>query len=291
MGQAFARLGCRVTVVDMLPQVLGAEDADMAALVQAGLEGDGVELQLNSRVKEVRQQGGTKRVVLENSAGETEIAAEELLLALGRRGNTADLNLEAAGVEQRNSFIPVDRALRSNRRHIYACGDVNGRFLFTHAAGAEGSFIVRKALLHLPGKMEYAHLPWATYTEPELASVGLNEKRASERGVRYRVVGGSFGGNDRALAEGAGEGHMKVLLDRRERIIGVQIAGVHAGELLSPGLFAVKEGWKIGKLMGPIYPYPTLSELYRTTASEHLSPRLFNPRVRGLLRTLFGYRG
>jgi pyruvate/2-oxoglutarate dehydrogenase complex dihydrolipoamide dehydrogenase (E3) component len=291
MGQAFARLGTRVVLVDMLPHVLGIEDPDMAAPVQNALREEGVELRLGRKAVSVEAEKRTKRVHLESDEGPEEVRSEEILAALGRRGNTAGLGLEAAGVTVENSFIPTDDALRTNRRHIYACGDVNGRYLFTHAAGAEASFIVRKALLHLPGRMSYDHIPWSTYTDPALASVGLNEKRARERGLRYRTLTAEFTDNDRAWAEGAEGGRMKILLDTRERVIGVQIAAAGAGELLAPALFAVRERWKISRFMGPVYPYPTLSEVYRKAAADHLSPRLFNERVRGLLKLLFRYRG
>jgi pyruvate/2-oxoglutarate dehydrogenase complex dihydrolipoamide dehydrogenase (E3) component len=291
MGQAFARLGTRVTLVDMLPHVLGIEDPDMAALVQERLAAEGVELRLGRKVSSVESGRKGKRVHLESEEGQEEVEGEEILAALGRRGNSAGLGLDAAGVETKGSFIPTDAALRSNVKHIYACGDVNGRYLFTHAAGAEGSFIVRKALLHLPGKMSYDHIPWATYTDPALASVGLNEKRARDQGLDYRLHVTEFTENDRAWAEGAEGGRLKILLDRRERVIGVQIAAAGAGELLAPALFAVKEGWKLSRLMGPVFPYPTLSEIYRKAAADRLSPRLFNARVRGLLKKLFGYRG
>jgi len=291
MGQAFARLGSRVTLVDMLPQVLGAEDADMAAVLEEALVRDGIELRLGSTVRAVRSESRGTRVVIDREGVEEELLGEKILVALGRRGNTDELGLDAAGVERNGSFIPVDSSLRTNVRHIYACGDVNGKYLFTHAAGAEGSFIVRKAMLHLPGTMDYTHMPRATYTAPELASVGLNAREAEERGIRYRVLRADFSDNDRACTEGVEEGGIKILIDRRDRVIGVQIAGAHAGELLGIGVLAVKERWKISRLMAPVFPYPTLAEVYREAVSDYLAPKLFNERVRGLLRMLFGYRG
>jgi pyruvate/2-oxoglutarate dehydrogenase complex dihydrolipoamide dehydrogenase (E3) component len=139
--------------------------------------------------------------------------------------------------------------------------------------------------------MDYRALPWVTYTEPELASVGLNEVRAREAGTAYRLVSVDMSDNDRARAEGETGGRMKILYDGKKRVLGVQIAGPHAGEMLMPGVFAVSEGWKLGKFLGPVYPYPTVSEMYKSAAGKVLGPALFNDRVRALLRLVFRYRG
>ena len=139
--------------------------------------------------------------------------------------------------------------------------------------------------------MNYQRVPWCTYTDPELASVGYNEMRAREAGIYYKVVTESYGSNDRAQAEGETEGQIKMLLDKKDRIIGTQIAGYHAGDMITPALFAVGSKWKAKVLMGPIYPYPTFGELHRRTISGYMAPRLFNDRIRGILRFLFRYRG
>jgi pyruvate/2-oxoglutarate dehydrogenase complex dihydrolipoamide dehydrogenase (E3) component len=292
LGQAFARLGSKVTLVDVAPQILRREDEDMAAVVQQRLAAEGVDLKLNAKVERVERADGGKRVVLANGDGGEEIVdADEILVALGRQGNTDGLGLEAVGVDIERSFVKVDAKLRSTQKHILAIGDVNGRFLFTHVAGAEGSVAVRRVALHAGGSMSYRNVPWCTYAEPQLASIGYNEKRAREAGIEYDVIVHEFTENDRAHAEGETGGRMKILLDRRGRTIGTQIVAEHAGELLAPSLLSVSSGWKPGRLMGPIFPYPTLSEAHKKAASGYLAPRLFNDRVRGLLRFLFRYRG
>jgi pyruvate/2-oxoglutarate dehydrogenase complex dihydrolipoamide dehydrogenase (E3) component len=139
--------------------------------------------------------------------------------------------------------------------------------------------------------MDYSKVPWSTYSDPELASIGYNEQRAQQAGIEYRTVLTSFEEVDRARAEGYEEGRIKILLDRKERIIGSQIAAGHAGELLPSAIFAIQNRWKLGSLLGPIFPYPTMAEIYKRAAGNYLSPRLFNPRVRGILKKLFGYRG
>ena len=229
-----------------------------------------------------------KRVRLSDGAA---IEAEEILMAVGRTGNTEKLNIDAAGVEVERGFFKVDGKLRTSAKHILAIGDCNGQYLFTHGRGCRASLAVRRLALHLPGKMDYRALPWVTYTEPELASVGYNEQRAREAGIDYQVVTAEMSGNDRARAEGEIAGRIKILYDRRKRVIGVQIAGPHVGELLMQGVFAVSQKWKLGTFLGPVYPYPTVSEIYKSAAGKVLAPSLFNPRVRALLRLLFRYRG
>ena len=181
--------------------------------------------------------------------------------------------------------------MRTSRKHILAIGDVNGRFLFTHVAGAEGSFAVKSTVLHLPGSMDYESVPWVTYTDPEIASIGYNEQRAREAGLDYEIVEAPFSGNDRAHAEGEIEGKIKMLVDRKGKLLGTQIVGYHSGELLAPHLVAMSRGLKLKHLMGPIYPYPTLSEITKRAAGSTMAPKLFNSRVRRILKILFRYRG
>lgn len=292
LSQAFARLGSRVTVIDIAPQVLPREDADMADVVAARAASDGVAFRLGAKIGRVERDGATRRIVLTNAEGvEETIDADEILVAVGREGNTSGLGLEAAGVEVEKSFATVNSKLQTSQKHILGVGDVNGRFLFTHVAGAEGSLAVRRVALHAGGSMDYRTVPWVTYTEPELASVGYNEARAKEAGIDYHAVVESYASNDRARAEGETEGRIKILLDSKDRVIGTQIVGLHAGELLAPSLYAVASGWKARQLMGVTYPYPTLSELHRKAVSGYMAPRLFNDRIRGLLRFVFRYRG
>jgi pyruvate/2-oxoglutarate dehydrogenase complex dihydrolipoamide dehydrogenase (E3) component len=295
MGQAMARLGVRVSIIEAAPHILIREDEDMAAIIRERLVKEGVTLVEGVSVEGVSAEavsgqdaGGLKTLKLSDGS---ELKAEEILMAAGRVGNTENLNIAASGVEVERGFFKVDDRLRTASCHIMALGDCNGRYLFTHAAGSEASLAVRRLAFHLPGRMDYRALPWVTYTEPELASVGLNEVRAREAGTEYRVVSVEMADNDRARAEGETEGRMKILYDGKKRVLGVQIAGPHAGEMLMPGVFAVSEGWKLGKFLGPVYPYPTVSEMYKSAAGKVLGPALFNDRVRTILRLLFRYRG
>lgn len=291
MAQAFTRLGTEVSLIDVAPQLLPREDADMAVFVANRLKAEGASLYLGAKVQRVESSRGSKTVVLEHEGQEVTLTADNLLVATERQGNTGDLDLDKAGVAVEKSFITTDSKLRTSQKHIVAIGDCNGRFLFTHVAGAEGSLAVRRLALHAGGTMNYRSVPWCTYTDPELANIGYNETAARKAGISFQAITQPLSGIDRSHAEGEPEGMMKILIDGKERVIGAQIAGIHAGELLMPSLFAVSGGWKLKQLMSPIYPYPTLSEITRKTVSAHMGPKLFNDKVRGILRFLFRYRG
>ena len=291
MSHAFARLGSRVLLLDVAEEILPREDADMAGVVRRRLEADGVRIATGASISRVSGAGSGKTLSFSVGGEEETFRADRILLAVGRTGNIDGLGLEEAGVATERGFVTVDAKLRSSSRHIMAIGDLNGRYLFTHVAGAEGSFAVRRAVLHVPGEMDYDRVPWVTYTDPELASIGYNEVRAREAGIEYELAESSFAENDRAHAEGETEGKVKILTDGKGKLIGTQIVGPHAGELLGPHLIAFAKGLKLMDIMGPIYPYPTLGEASRRAAGNVLGPRLFNGRVRALLRLLFRYHG
>ena len=292
LSQAFRRLGAQVTILDIASQVLPREDADMAEVVSDRIQADGIQLRLGAKIERVERSGAVKTIHLTKSDGSAEsIEVDEILMAVGRQGNTTGLGLENAGVTVEKSFAVTDSKLRTSQKNILAVGDVNGKFLFTHVAGAEGSVAVRRVALHAGGSMNYANVPWVTYTDPELASVGYSETSAKQAGIDYKTIVQPFGSTDRAQAEGETEGRMKVLLDKKDRVIGTQIVGYNAGGLIAPSLYAVGKRWKASAIMSPIFPYPTLSELHKKAVSGYMAPRLFNDKIRGILRFLFRYRG
>lgn len=294
LAQAFQRLGSRVTVVEFLDQILGPEDADVAAILRQRLEAEGMEIRTGTKaVKAERHENGVRLTVAPAQEGGAPqvLEAEALLVATGRRPNVEDLGLEAAGVEVTPRGIPTDARLRTNVKHIYACGDVNGQLPFTHVAGYEGGIALTNIVLHLPRKADYAKVPWCTYTDPEVASVGLNEKRAQKEGVEYRVLTEAFAENDRALAEGEPLGKIKVLLDGKGKIVGCQIIGAHAGELIHEWIAAVAGGVKLSALAGAIHVYPTLSEISKRAAGAYFSEKLFGEQTKGVLKFLFHLKG
>jgi pyruvate/2-oxoglutarate dehydrogenase complex dihydrolipoamide dehydrogenase (E3) component len=292
MAQAFQRLGCQVSVVQRSGQVLSKEDQDLADLLMSALQAEGVEFYLNTKVSAARQVGGRPVVVFTDGEGQTrELGAEALLVALGRRANLEGLGLEDIGVAYSAKGLELDQRLRTSHKHIYGAGDVTGERQFTHAASYEAGVVLANALLRLPRKVDYTWLPWCTFTEPELASVGLNEKAAAAAGLDYTVWSEEFAANDRALAEGAGLGRIKLILDKSEKPLGVQILGPHAGEIINEWVAVLGGKVKLSTLAGAIHPYPTLGEINKKVAADVLAPKLFSDLVKKGLKIFFNTKG
>ncbi len=291
MAQAFARLGSEVHLVQRSAQILSREDRDMADLAMATLQAEGVVFHLESRLLEVREQNGRKEVVLAQGEATKTVRAAALLVALGRSPNINGLNLEAIGVEAGRSGIPVDRRQRTSHKHIYAAGDVTGRFQFTHAAGYEGGIVVANAVFHLPRRADHTLLPWCTYIDPELASIGMNEKRALDAGITPTVLVEEFADNDRFRTEGGSSGRLKLLLGAGQKPIGVQILGPHAGELIGEWVAALAGKLSLATISGAIHPYPTLVEINKRAVSSFLGNKIFSEKVRKGLTFFFNYKG
>ena len=292
MGQAFARLGSTVTMIQRSGQILSKEDKDLADLAMGSLEEEGITFLLNSKVLRVRDLGSEREVAFQDGQGrEQRLRAAALLIALGRSANVHGLGLERLGITADQHGIAVDRRLRTSQKHIYAAGDVLGRHQFTHAAGYEGSVVIANAIFHLPRRADYTWLPWCTYMEPELASLGMNEKRAQAAGVDYQVWREEFAANDRSLAEGEKRGVIKLLTGHRGRPLGVQIFGPHAGELLGEWVATMNGRVRLATLAAAIHPYPTLGEISKRVAGLPLAAKLFSPRVGKALALLFRYQG
>lgn len=292
MSQAFCRLGTSVSVVDMAPQILAKEDADMADAVKDVLSAEGVNFFLNSTIEEVKDLGSQKEVRIKTKEGNSiSLKAETILVALGRSANVQGLGLEEIGVAYTPRGITVDNRLRTNLKHIYAAGDVNGGFQFTHAAGYEGGIVISNAVFRLPRKVDYTFLPWCTYTEPALGSIGMNEKSAAAAGIKYHVWTEEFKDNDRSLAEGETIGQIKMLLDEKEKPIGVQILGPHAGDLLGEWVAILNGKVKLSTLAAAIHPYPTIGEINKKVAGTFFSPKIFSEKVQKGLKFFFHLKG
>jgi len=293
LAHALARLGSKVTLVDILEYPLSFEDHDMAEVVIKQIVNDGISLRMSSKAKKAYKEGNQKILLIENmNGGEEAIQCDEILLATGRRPNVEGLNLEAAGVEYTNKGIETDLRMQTSQKHISAAGDVNGKFPFTHIAGAEGSTIVRNAIMHIPGKINYNMTPWVIFTDPEIASIGYNEKRAKEDNIDYDIHVEEFVEVDRALAESEYQGKIKILTEAgSDKIIGVQIVGLHAGEVIGASVLAVNKHMKLSDLATQIFAYPTLSEIHKKTAGKYYAQKVFSPKVRTILKFIFGYQG
>ena len=292
MSQAFCRLGTRVSVVDMAPQILVNEDPDMADLVRDVLSSEGVEFYLNSAIEEVNDLGSEKEVKIKTKEGNVlSLKAETVLLSLGRGPNTNGLGLEDIGVEYNRRGIKVDNRLRTNHKHIYAAGDINGGFQFTHAAGYEGGIVLSNAIFHLPRKVDYTFMPWCTYTDPPLGSIGMNEKSAKAAGINYTVWTEEFKDNDRSLAEGESIGRIKMILNEKEKPIGVQILGPHAGDLLAEWVAVLNGKVKLSTLAAAVHPYPTIGEINKKVAGTFFSPKIFSKKIQKGLKFFFQLKG
>jgi len=292
MAQAFCRLGTRVTVIQRSGQILSKEDQDMADIVQQGLEREGVIFQMNASLVRVADRGREREVVIKNKAGETQtLQAEAILVALGRAANVAGLGLEKIDIPFDRKGIKVNKYLRTSHKHIYAAGDVIGGYQFTHVAGYEGGVVLSNAIFHLPKKTNYSHVPWCTYTHPELASIGMNEKSARKAGIECSVFSEDFNGNDRALAEGESVGRIKLLLDKKENPLGVQILGPGAGDLLSEWVAIMNGGVGLSKIASSIHPYPTLGEINKKVVGDVFAPKIFSSTVKKGLKFFFSFKG
>jgi pyruvate/2-oxoglutarate dehydrogenase complex dihydrolipoamide dehydrogenase (E3) component len=293
LAHALARLGSRVTLIDLVDSPLNFEDQDMAEVVVKQMVNDGIALRMSSKAKRAYLEANHKVLVVESNEGKEEsIPCDEILVATGRRPNVEGLNLEAAGVNYTKKGIETDAHMRTSQKHIYAAGDVNGKFPFTHIAGAEGAIIVRNAIMHIPGKIDYSMTPWVTFTDPEIASIGYNEKRAQQEEIEYDIHVETYEEVDRALAESEYKGKIKILTKAgADKIIGVQIVGLHAGELIGSSILAVNKRMKLSDLVTPIFAYPTLSEIHKKSAGKYYSQKIFSPKVKSILKFMFGYQG
>lgn len=291
MAQSFSRLGSKVTVIQRSGQILSKEDKDMSDEIMDAMVSEGVTFHLNSSVLSVKDYGNNKEVLIKTPKGELKLKTEEILIAMGRTPNLEGLGLEAINVEHSRKGIHVDNRMRTSQKHIYAAGDVTGAYQFTHAAGYEGGIVISNAIFHLPRKVDYSLLPWCTYSDPELASIGINEKQAKDSGIKCSVWTEEFKDNDRSLAEGQRIGKIKMLLDEKEKPMGVQILGPHAGELINEWVAILNGKVKLSTLASAVHPYPTLGETNKRVAGTYFSPKIFSDRVKKGLKFFFHLKG
>ncbi len=292
MAQAFNRFGTRVTVVDRADQILTKEDKVLADAVMAVMAAEGVRFELSASIQSVRRAGETREVLISDSQGASRtLAGDTLLVAMGRGANVNGLGLEEIGVAFNGRGIEVDQRLRTSQKHIFAAGDVNGGFQFTHAAGYEGGIVVSNAIFHLPRKTDYTFLPWCTYTDPELASIGMNQKTAEAAGIQVKIWEEQIKENDRSLAEGEKVGRIRLLVDPKEKPVGVQILGPRAGDLIGEWVAALNGKVKLSAIAGAIHPYPTIGEINKKVVGSLFAPKIFSEKVQKGLKFFFNTKG
>ena len=288
LGQAFARLGVRVTIVEMSDRILEKEDPDVAEVVRRALEADGVRLILGGKARRVKRLAGRVQMEISHAAGDMMLEAEALLVAAGRAPNVEGLELEMAGVSFTRQGVTVDRHLRTSQRHIWAAGDVTGGPQFTHLADHHARVVVRNILFpRLLSNVDTSVLPWCTFTAPEVGRVGMGAAEAVKAGVEHDVWTQPLAEVDRAVVESESEGFAKVITEKGgDRILGAAVVAERGGDLVHEVVVAMKAGLGLKDLSGTIHAYPTFAEAARRAADRYQKSRL-TPRARALFAWLY----
>ncbi|HUE80609.1 MAG TPA: FAD-dependent oxidoreductase [Pyrinomonadaceae bacterium] len=266
LGESFARFGSDVTIVQRNKRLLAKEDEEVSATVEEIMRAEGLKILLNHKAVRAATANGQKVLTVEQNGKNTELPADEILVATGRRPNIEGLNLEAAGVKHDKQRIFTDDYLRTSARHIFAAGDITGHFPFTHMAAYEASVVIRNALFFWPllQKTDFRVVPWTTFTDPEVARVGLTESDAKKKfgEANVHVYRTDFAHNDRAQTEEEPKGYAKIICQgRKNEIVGAHIVGAHAGELIHEVVLAMKKRLSINALGSMIHVYPTLTQV------------------------------
>ena len=302
LAQAFQRLGSKVTIIERGPRIMGREDDDVSDIIMKRFKNEGVELLTNHTLKSFGKDGEQKYLIAETDKGETRIEFDEVLLALGRRANTKGFGLENLDIElTKQGTIKADDYLATNYPNIYVCGDVAGPYQFTHTASHQAyyaavnglfGFLTKNIPFTKAFKVNYDVIPWATYTDPEVATVGLTEKTAKEKGVAYDLTTYGVDDLDRAIAEEEADGIVKVLTEPgTDRIIGATIVSHHASDMIVEFIAAMKHGFGLNSILGTIHIYPTMAEANKSVAGNwkrsQTNPKTLK-RLEGLHRWLRG---
>jgi len=283
LAQAFRRLGSEVTVLEEA-NPLAKDDPECAAIVLDQLEREGVVIRSGVKVTRVKHASGRVAVTLASGAGEETLEGRHVLVATGRKPTTDGLDLEAARIKYDRNGIQVNKRLKTSNGRVYAIGDVAaGQLQFTHAANYHAGLVIQNVLFRLRSKVNNDLIPWVTYTQPELAHIGITEAQARQRKLQIRFLRCPYHDNDRAQAERETHGHIKVITTVKGRILGATIVGAEAGELIAPWSLAIAQGLNIRSLTGIVLPYPTLSEIGKRAAVDFLTPSLTSPRVRRII--------
>lgn len=290
-AQMFARFGSRVTMLDAVPEPLPKEDPEVSAAIRGSLENDGVSFHGGFLAESVRVENGEKVVTARDRGGRAiEARGEEILLATGRAPIVDGLGLENAGIEVTNQGVTVDEHLMTTAEGVYASGDVTGQMQFTHAAEHQSRTALSNALFPVKQKIDYSAVPWTTFTDPEVARVGLTEQEAREKHGHAESFRHDFSELDRALCDGETEGFAKLVTGRRGKLLGAHIIGPDAGNYIGEAVLALRKGMKIGDLSQTVHVYPTLSEIVKRSADSYYREKLFTERNQKIFSAIFALR-
>lgn len=291
MSQAFTNLGSKVTVIDKSDRIMRNDDEELVEILMSELISQGVNYELNASIKGISKSGDRIEITLEKDGTEKVVSGTDLLIATGRMANTEKLNLDNAGVKVGKRGITVDDSCQTNVSHIYAIGDVNGRYQFTHMSEHTAKVATTKALLKIPMKIDKASVPWVTFTEPELAHVGQNEQQLKGSGTNFEIYRFPYSKIDRALTENEATGLIKIYANKLTgKIYGAAVVGAHAGEYISEYALAMKNGVSMRGIADTIHPYPTWALGARRAADQWYIKNQSEWSVK-LIKGVFGYRG
>jgi pyruvate/2-oxoglutarate dehydrogenase complex dihydrolipoamide dehydrogenase (E3) component len=286
MAQAHAQLGTPVTQL-VVGSILPKDDPDCVEYVRKSLLNDNIKLdEFIDSISRIEKQGADITVHYEIGGKAHAVTGSHLLMATGRKANIDKLGLEKAKVKTDERSIMVNKTLRSSNRRIFAIGDVAGGFQFTHVAAYHAGIVIRNTLFKLSAKVDSRAIPWVTYTQPEMAHVGMSKKEALECFKKPHIIEMKFDKNDRAQTERQTEGKIQVITKSNGIVVGCDIVGAHAGELLLPWVMAVQHKMHIGKVATSIAPYPTLSEISKRVAGNYYTPSLFSKKTRFIVKLL-----
>lgn len=287
LTQAFSRLGVKVTVIEMFDRLLFREDEEISDILTGEFLNEGIEVKTGKKAVKVSEDSGRITVILEDKDGNSSaVSAEKLLVAVGRAANVRGLDLEKAGVEYSPKGIKTDNTLRTTTKNIYAAGDITGPYQFSHVAEYQAIIACGNALMPFKRKVDYTAVPWCTFTDPEVARVGLTEKEAEEKYGQVQVYRAEYKNNDRAVTDKETKGKAKVICDKKGRILGAHVVGVNAGEILHEYVLAKQQGLKISALSGTIHIYPTLAQIVKRTGDASFETLLSSKWFKVFTRTM-----
>jgi pyruvate/2-oxoglutarate dehydrogenase complex dihydrolipoamide dehydrogenase (E3) component len=287
LGQGFAHLGSKVTIIDQAARLFPKDDFEVAPLMEEQLQKDGINLILGASIKEIKKDNEDIVVVIEHQSLTREISGDNVLVSLGRIPSSSGFGLENVGIKtDSRGFVLTDKKLRTNIKNIYACGDITGPYQFTHMAGYQASIVVRNTILKLGAKVNYSTVPWTTYTKPEVSHVGYTEPWAKSLGIFKESIIVDLNDNDRAKSENDIHGFLKLIVGNKGRLIGATLVGEKAGDIIPLATLAIKQKLKPTAFLGLIFSYPTQAEIF-ASASLKKAKESFKDWQKAVIKKFF----
>lgn len=287
LGQGFRHLGSRVSIIDRNIHLFNKDEPEVGPLMEEILNDDGIDLHLSTKIIEVTYLDNNVTILVEKNGLQEQIIGDKLLVSLGRAPVTEGLGLEQVGIKvNQRGYIITNKHLQTNFKNIYACGDVTGPYQFTHMAGYQAGIVIRNSIFNLRAKLDYSAVPWTTYTKPEVAHVGHTEITAREAAIFNKSILVSLGDNDRARAENDEKGFLKLIVDKRNKLVGATLVGEKAGEMIPLATLAIRKKLRVSAFQDLIFSYPTEAEIFKTAALKDLKNSIKPWQLR-LIKMLF----